>query len=269
MNRQLSFVSSPRNQLLYKYRNNCYNLLLVVIFSVINVILCVAGSESYFLFSATIPYLASVFGVAISIGTGATSMTFIGCAVAIILILPYLLCWIFSKRHYGWLIGALVYFAIDSVVLVSFLFSAPMIMDCLFHVWIIVSLIIGIVNGRKLKNMPEEELTDVASSVDENGDAIILEDTYPLRSAVTDEKIRVHIEADVEGRHIVYRKCGKCLEELVVDNMVYAEHTFKGRLKPHFMSAVVGGRKIEVGYYQMNCIVVDNVIIKQNTRWIA
>ena len=266
MNQQPTFMTSPRNLAFNKYNSSRYNLLLVLIFTLINVVICATGSDTYFLFSATIPYVVTVFGVAFSIELAMPAFTYIGCAIAILLLVPYLLCWLFSKKKYGWLIGALVYFVLDTLFLFIFFLDVSMIIDYVFHAWVIFSLATGIANGKKLKTLPEEPVPE-AYTVDEDG-ALLPEDSEPLRAALSEEKIKVDLEADVDGRHVIYRKYGKGLEELVVDNYVYADFSFKGIAKPHFMSAVVGGKQITVGYHQMNYIVVNNVVIKQSTRWI-
>ena len=215
MNNQPSFMNSPRNMASTKYRNARNNLLLVIIFSLINIVLCAVGSDTYFLFSATIPYFISILGVTYALEYGLTASIYVGCIIAVIFVVPYLLCWIFSKKHYGWIIGALVYFILDTVFLLVFFLDVSMLMDILFHVWVLVALIIGIVNGKKFKNLPEDT-AEPAFTFDEEGNPIVPEDTAPLRVALNEEKIRVHIEADHNGRHIVYRKYGKGLEEEAV-----------------------------------------------------
>ena len=47
---------SQREQLANKFMSARHNLLLVVIFTLVNIVLLVAQSNSYFLFSASIPY---------------------------------------------------------------------------------------------------------------------------------------------------------------------------------------------------------------------
>ena len=147
------------------YKNARGNLLLVVVFTVINSALAIVGSSSYFLFSAYLPYYAVVFGL---IFTGRMDVGqhylidekylvyFI--AFAVLVVGLYLLFWIFSKQHYGWLIPALVFFALDTLFLLwnSFGdagFDFSMLMDIAFHVWVLISLSLGIVNGVKLKKL--------------------------------------------------------------------------------------------------------------------
>ena len=102
------------------YKNARGNLLLVVIFTVVNAFMAFMGSSSYFLFSAYLPYYSVIFGLVL---TGRMDVGqeyqldekylvyFVGFAVLVLGL--YLLFWLFSKKHYGWLIPALVFFVLD------------------------------------------------------------------------------------------------------------------------------------------------------------
>ena len=56
---------SPRQQLESKYSASRANLLLVVVFSAINLFLTLTESDTYFLFSAYIPLIVSGIGMAL------------------------------------------------------------------------------------------------------------------------------------------------------------------------------------------------------------
>ena len=177
---------TPRAALERSYHNSRGNLLLVVIFTVINLLFAVSGSSTFFLFSAFIPYTATLLGLSLTGRSDYSDTVFVGdwflyasIAFAAVVILAYLLFFLFSKKHYGWLIPALVFFVLDSAFLVYFSLSAGfdfgMIIDFFFHGWILFSLIMGIVNGVKLKNMPVDapvpaEFTDKSDS----GDSVFL-----------------------------------------------------------------------------------------------
>ena len=55
-------VNKPNNQET-KYNSSIANLLLVVAFSVINIVLLVTNANTYFLFSAFIPYFVVDYGM--------------------------------------------------------------------------------------------------------------------------------------------------------------------------------------------------------------
>lgn len=163
---------SERQQLGNKYSSACHNILLVVAFTAINIILLVANSNSYFLFSAYIPYALVDLGMFLCGMYPAeyyteffTGMEFlpkgvfvVTVAIAVIALVLYGLCWIFAKKFkVGWIIAALVFFSIDTIVLL--LFNGIMfdfILDYVFHAWVIFSLINGLVAYTKLKKFPAD-----------------------------------------------------------------------------------------------------------------
>ena len=143
------------------YTSARYNLFLVVIFSTINVAMCLLGMDSYFLFSAIVPYFIASIGALwgglyppeyyadmeiTEADFMSTGFVVICAAVAIVIIALYLVCGLLAKKHVGFMIGALVLFVIDTVMMpILFVISTEWILDYVFHAWVLVSLIIGIV----------------------------------------------------------------------------------------------------------------------------
>ena len=157
---------SPREETQRKYNNCRANLLVVVLFTIINLFTLTFGN-SYFLFSATLPalfpavmselaadteYLASM-GI---LPEEASVLVIVGLVIGLILTVPYLLCWIFSKKRVGWMVAALVFFSVDSLLLLLS-FDVSMIADILIHAWVMFYLITGVKHGFKLKTLPEDE----------------------------------------------------------------------------------------------------------------
>ena len=157
---------SPREETQRKYNNCRANLLVVVLFTIINLFTLTFGN-SYFLFSATLPalfptvmselaadteYLASM-GI---LPEEASVLVIVGLVIGLILTVPYLLCWIFSKKRVGWMVAALVFFSVDSLLLLLS-FDVTMIPDILIHAWVMFYLITGVKHGFKLKTLPEDE----------------------------------------------------------------------------------------------------------------
>ncbi|MBR6742460.1 MAG: hypothetical protein IKM09_03340 [Clostridia bacterium] len=154
------------------------NLLLVVVFTVINLILLVTNSNSYFLFSAFIPYFITDLGMLLCgrypeevYVDGLEELTFLDNSVfvvllviSIVLTLMYFLAWLFSsKNRVGWLIFALVFFGIDTVGMIALTgLSFESAIDILFHAWVVYYLVVGIVAHSKLKNLPPEEKTVIS-----------------------------------------------------------------------------------------------------------
>lgn len=169
--------TSERYTLENKYNTTRYNLLLVT------------NSDRYFLFSAYIPYTVATLGMILCgkypleyYGGGSLSdynfmdqTAFVGfIALAIILVALYVLAYVFSKKlRPGWLIFALVIFILDTLFMfIDAGIQTDMIIDYLFHIWVIVSLAIGMSAGYKLKKLPpeEEELAEEAEAVTVSAD---------------------------------------------------------------------------------------------------
>ena len=89
-------------------------------------------------------------------------------AVAVVLAILYFLPFIFSKKlRPGWLLFTLVIFILDTL----FMFiddgvQSDMFVDYLFHIWVIVSLAIGMSAGYKLKKLPSEEEEKLAEEAE-------------------------------------------------------------------------------------------------------
>jgi hypothetical protein len=150
---------SPREEVEMKYKRSRANLLLVIIVSVVN-LFTLALNGSYFLFSASIPAIPVELAMPMSEEEVVVFSDFIiPIIIGIILTVPYLLCWVFSKKRAGWMIPALVFFSFDCLYLFLLATIDPtaVIIDILFHAWVMFYLITGVINGFKLKKMPEEE----------------------------------------------------------------------------------------------------------------
>ena len=136
-------ISTSKNAANYKGAR--ISLLIVIIFSVLN-IFSIALAETYFIFSTYISQLLIVIGY--------TSNEFVVyAAIAVVTLIPYLLCYIFCKKHPGWLVAGLVLFAVDSVL---FLIDLPayleagdysMFIDLAIRVYVIITLALGVKAG--------------------------------------------------------------------------------------------------------------------------
>lgn len=162
---------SERQKLTSRYNSARHNILLVVAFTLVNSVLLFAGGDSYFLFSAAIPYYMTLFGLlytgrmpaewyeGVEFQPDPDVVLYIYLAIAVVIVAFYALCWFLSKKHgYGWLVAALLFFVADTFAMFYFTgFTADMILDFVFHVWVLVSLCSGIIAAINLKKLPEEE----------------------------------------------------------------------------------------------------------------
>ncbi len=289
------------------------NLLLTVILTVINIVLSALNASVYLLFSASIPYIIASVGSGLmydrefAAEMGATEEMIpviftVLLIVGLVLTVPYFLCWLFSKKHYGWMIAALVLFSLDTLFLL-FNFDISLILDLLIHAWVLYYLIMGVVNGARFRKAeaeaaaaeqavresaegipPEDNGTSVndteavSGSEDTDGtDSLYtietpeVRDSLPLRSAeqaaAGGEKVSVYVETVYRDRlHIVYRRVGKT-DELVVNDSVYAEMP-RAKTNCH-MTAVVDGVTIDAGVANSsNIIAADGVVLAHTVRWL-
>ena len=180
-NREVVQQGSERQILEAKYANSRHNTLLVVIFSVINMALLLTNADTYFLFSAYVPYLLTDIGMLMCgmypeefyVGE-LSAMEFLGkgflgvmLAIAGVILLLYLLSWIFSKKNrVGWMIFTLVFFAIDTALLLLLNgIVLEMAVDYLIHAWVIISLAKGISAYYKAKKLPEDPVSEQIEEV--------------------------------------------------------------------------------------------------------
>lgn len=252
---------SLRNSYEEKYKKSRNALLLVILFSFINICLLIVNADIYFLFSAFIPYFLTSFGMLICgrfpdeyYQGELAGMKFLDdyvfvilLIISIVLTLLYLLAWFkSSKNRGGWLIFALIFFSIDtSAMLITNGIRIDYIFDIIFHGWIIYFLIVGVNSYMNLKKIPLP--SNETSSVDNNL-VLNIDSSSPqiLRIAETDIKYRVLLEMNIHGCDICYRRV-KRTNELVINGYVYAQYVAMVE-KPHTLSARIDGHSIEVGY---------------------
>ena len=165
---------TERQKLEARYNSGRSNLLWVLIFTAINIGLLLMNQYTYFLFSAFIPYVIVVFGMQecgklppehyefdMSQYEFADSSFLTGTViVAVVLCALYLLCWLLSKKgKVAWLIVGLVLFCLDTALMLLNGISVDSILDVVFHIYVIVSMIGGVIAHSKLKKLPPEAPT--------------------------------------------------------------------------------------------------------------
>ena len=228
-----------------KYMVARKNLLLMLILTVVNIVLFVAGANTMLLFSATVPY----YGVIYALVLGNPIIFLLGIGIAVISLLLYLLCWIFSKKHYGWMVTALVLFVFDTVVMVVLyilMSDVSGILDVLIHAWVLYYLFMGTRCGIQMKNMPEPVLEQTELTQETYVDMQSYEDDSYLRRADVDVKHRVFVETDALGHCICFQRV-KRTNELVIDGYVYAEVEMLIETA-HELETRIDGHEIKVGF---------------------
>lgn len=150
---------NSREYLLQQYSSGRVTLVAVLLLTVINVVLMITGSDRYFLFSASVPYYLTAFGMAFD-GSGIGTFTLTALVISAVILAVYLVCWLLAKKRPGWLTAALVLFIVDTAALLALSVWMDMlwvnILDLVFHVLAAVSLWQAVRASQKLKTMPEE-----------------------------------------------------------------------------------------------------------------
>lgn len=247
-----------------RYQAARTNLLLMMVFSLVNVAMGLLDSDTYFLFSNTLAYLAAVFGRSFYETVSDPMFLVLGAAAAVLVLIPYLLCWIFSKKKTGWMIAALVLFSLDTVFLVLFYlpyFELPLLLDVGFHIWVLVCLILGLRSGRQADPRPENAAgrrtkhTEEKRFYDASQPAGSRQDSV-TRSTPAEGRSRVLVTAEYGG-HVIEARRSHGLTELVVDGracarqegVVESAYTISARVAGHTIATsltALGRQTIEV-----------------------
>lgn len=288
-NRSSQYISQHKSYE-QKYNTSRMNLLIVVIFTAINLLLLVTNSDYYFLFSAFIPYFIAGTGMLLcgrfpeefyvdefeGMVILDNSVFVILLIISIVLTLLYLLAWFMSKKQrVGWLVFALVFFCLDTIgMFVISGISLESAFDILFHAWVIYYLVTGILAHYKHKKLPPEEIdgcfeneaVDVVSKEENSDQDSEKEKNSPIkRVADKDIKHRVLLEAQAFNLDICYRRV-KHTNELVINGNVYDE--IEGVFEfPHVLKAYIDGHYITAEYNgSYSLIFVDGENVAKKIR---
>ncbi len=249
---------TPREIALKQITSARSNLLLMLGFTLLNIILLFVEADYMLLFSATIPYAFIGAGV----WENDTDILIFGVIVAVVMMGLYLLCWFMSKKKPMWLIPALILFIIDTGYLIWIYVAAgdaSGILDAVFHVWVLYYLVIGTVNAFKLKKFPQEDESSTQIPDGING----AQYGSPLRTAQSDPNACIFAEHSFGGMDITYRRIGT-VNELMINGFIYAEVEMP-TAKPHMLSTIFNNNEIVAGYDGIyNYIVISGQKVVEN-----
>ena len=149
-NRNAQQNGSERQLLEAKYANSRHNMLILLAFTVINIILLLADGDTYFLFTGYTPYYLFARGYYL----GETANLVLSIAILALL----LVCWLQAKKDVRWLYAGVALVIADTVYMYLELgIDADMIVDYAFHAYIAFSTAKGILAHKKLKELPPEQ----------------------------------------------------------------------------------------------------------------
>lgn len=163
-----------KNQYLNRWRGGAWTLFLIGAFSVLNILMYAFGSDSYFLFTAYLPYSFGIWGVNYLTGWYDTPVdsgigTFF-LSISAVFIILYFVIWFFSRKKAGWLIAGLVLFLLDTLYMVYAMIAsgdpAWFTMDCIIHALAIAEIAVGLHAALKYGKLP----VDVPAPPQENPD---------------------------------------------------------------------------------------------------
>ena len=136
-------------------------LLAVILMSIINIVMLLSGSDSYFLFSASVPYYLTFMGMYFDSLVNSNMYTVTAIVISAVILALYFVCWLLSKKRPGWLTATLVLFILDTLTLLYFVFVVfgslgEFIIDLLLHGLVLFQLIRGVLAARKMRTMEPE-----------------------------------------------------------------------------------------------------------------
>lgn len=220
-----------------RYNTSRYNLLLLIILSVIN-IATILFNGTYFLFSLSFPRFL-MWSIMLLVDEGqitAEEINYVRIGIFMILsLVPFIISYVLSsKNRYKAFYVALAFFIIDSIITLL-MFD---LIDIGFHIYILVLIIMGILNGKKLAQYFPEENEDINLEVTQS--ETNFEDSPILRSDAPKGKILLSVNKN--GLNIVVKRRYK-LTELIIDGNVYDE--YKGLVEMQYqLEAIVNNNLV-------------------------
>ena len=147
----LPFTLSPLPYLQARNRSARINLLLILFLTLVNIAMLFADGESYYLFSALLPYWLVGFGYYQEV----TALIVAGGALLVL----YLVCFLLWNKHPAVSVAALVMFVVDCGFMAWLLLGEPIadnLMEILLHVLVLAYLIYGVYIAFALRKKQKE-----------------------------------------------------------------------------------------------------------------
>ena len=148
---------------IFDYKKIRSMFLTIAIFSIVN-LFAITFSDRYFIFSSYFTQLIAYVGAEFYIEFNQEIIVLIGfVGLGIVSVIPYVLCFILSKKRIGWQIAGLALFAIDSLLFlidfVSLLSEGYYggITDLIVRIVIIAMLVCGTIGGFKERREQQKQ----------------------------------------------------------------------------------------------------------------
>lgn len=148
-----------------RYRGARNNLLVLIVFTAINLLMPLLGIDRQYFFSASFPTTVYWWGDYAAADLGIPALRYGALLIALGCVGLYLLCWLMAKKRYGFMTAALVLFGLDCLSLagefVIFEMQYSMIFNVLFHLWVLWGLIQGVRASMELKKLEQAQMVFV------------------------------------------------------------------------------------------------------------
>ncbi len=165
---------NSRENLQKKVSNARFSLLILSILTLVNLVMLLLDTGTYFLFSAAGPYFLTSYAVGLDMCAGIAGIgpsTSVALIISAAILVMYLLCWLQSKNRTGWLVVAVVALVVDTLALLglclAFQMIMPRLLDLVIHVVMILELIQAINACNRLKTMRTEPAVHTWDSEDD------------------------------------------------------------------------------------------------------
>ena len=124
------------------YKSARIAIILLVALTIVNILMSIAHIDRYFVSSVFMSYFMVAIIPNVALGAG----------IAFAILVPYLLAFLLSKKKAGWMIAALVLFALDTLFVIFTMFllyrigESPwsMLLDLVLHAFVIFELVMGV-----------------------------------------------------------------------------------------------------------------------------
>ncbi len=156
-------TNNQRNDLKIRINRGRYNLLFVVLMSVINIFLISSSSQMLLPYSSSISNYSVALGISESLKSGNDSLRILGLVVACGVLMVIMVCYILSKSKPFYLVISLSIFVADTIVLATLegasgsLASPYVILDLVIHLLAIFYIFSGIKAAKELRALPDED----------------------------------------------------------------------------------------------------------------
>ena len=156
-------TNDQRTDLKIRINQGRYNLLFIVIMSVINIFLITSNSQMLLPYSSSISNYSVALGISESLKSGSDSFRILGLIVACAILMALMVCYVLSKSKPLYLVISLSIVVADTIVLavlegVNGAITSPyVILDLIIHALAVFYIFTGIKSAKKLRALPAEE----------------------------------------------------------------------------------------------------------------